>query len=93
MKKISPGTRIGRNPEMVFNEMDEEIVMMSIENSEYYGLDPVASRIWELLDKPATIDEIVKNLLQEYEIDEKTCLEDVLEFSEELLGKNIIVIL
>lgn len=75
---------------MVFSEMDGEIVMMSIENSEYYGLDPVASRIWELLEQPATIEQLVEKLLEEYEVDYDTCLKDVIVFSDELLEKKIL---
>ena len=40
---------IKRNPEMVSSDMDGETVMMSMENGEYYGLDPIGSRIWELI--------------------------------------------
>jgi hypothetical protein len=93
MEKLSIHTSLRRNPEMVYNEMDGEIVMMSIENSEYYGLDPVASRIWELLEFPATIDELIGKLLLEYEVSRETCEKDVLAFSEELLEKNIITTL
>lgn len=75
---------------MVFSEMDGEIVMMSIENSEYYGLDPIASRIWELLEQPATIEQLVEKLMEEYEVDYNTCLLDVIAFSDELLEKKIL---
>lgn len=77
---------------MVFSEMDGEIVMMSIENSEYYGLDPVASRIWELLEQPATIEQLVEKLQDEYEVDYETCLKDVIAFADELLEKKILSI-
>lgn len=83
-------TILERNPEMVFSEMDGEIVMMSIENSEYYGLDPIASRIWQLLEKPSSVAHLADILLEEYEVDRETCLKDVLDFSGELLQKKII---
>jgi hypothetical protein len=90
MASLNSSSKLIRNPEMVFSEMDGEIVMMSIENSEYYGLDPVASRIWELLEQPATIEQLVEKLLAEYEVDYDTCLKDVIAFSDELLEKNIL---
>jgi hypothetical protein len=90
MTPLNSSIKLKRNPEMVFSEMDGEIVMMSIENSEYYGLDPVASRIWELLEQPATIAQLVEKLLEEYEVDYDTCLKDVIAFSDELLEKKIL---
>jgi hypothetical protein len=90
MASLNSSSKLKRNPDMVFSEMDGETVMMSIENSEYYGLDPVASRIWELLDQPATVEQLVEKLLEEYEVDHDTCLDDVLSFSQELMEKKIL---
>jgi hypothetical protein len=92
MASLISSSKLKRNPEMVFSEMDGEIVMMSIENSEYYGLDPVASRIWELLEQPATIEQLVEKLQDEYEVDYETCLKDVIAFADELLEKKILSI-
>ena len=41
---------VARNDDIIFSDMGEETVMMSIDKGEYYGLDPVGRRIWELLD-------------------------------------------
>lgn len=48
--------------------------MMSIENGEYYGLDDIGSRIWELID----------TLLERFDVDRETCERDVLKFLNEL---------
>ncbi len=48
-KEIGPDTIIQRKSDLLFNEIDGEVVMLSVENSEYYGMDKVGSRIWELL--------------------------------------------
>jgi hypothetical protein len=76
---------------MVYSEMDGEIVMMSIENSEYYGLDPVASSIWKALAEPLTLGELVDRLLEEYEVDRNTCMADVEGFVQELLDKKVLL--
>jgi len=43
--KITITTIVKRNQEMLTSNIGDEIVMMSIENSAYYGLDPIGSKI------------------------------------------------
>jgi hypothetical protein len=79
------------NPEVLSSKIDEEIILMSIELDSYFGLDPVASRIWELLSvKPSSIKELLITLLEEYEIDETTCTHDIEYFIEEMSVKKLI---
>ena len=81
-----------RHPDMVFSHIDDEVVMMSIETGEYYGLNPVASRIWELLEKPYTFDRLIHILMQEFDIDETSCYKDVTRFLEQLTEKKLVIV-
>jgi len=82
MKKqvIGPDTIISRIVEVVAAEMDGEIVMISIENGKYYGMDSIASRIWELIEAPKSVAEVVRILGEEYEVKQQQCQEDILGF-------------
>ena len=77
---------------MVFSEIDGEVVMLSIENSEYYGLDDIGTSIWNLLENELTVSELVAILLNEYEVIESQCRKDVLQFLEKLAEKNLITV-
>ena len=90
-KELTPETVIQRKPGLLFNEIDGEIVMLSIENSEYYGLDKVGSRIWELIEKPVTIKELVSNLLVEFDVDENRCWNETTNFLSRLDEKKLLV--
>lgn len=89
---IEPKTIVKRNPEMVTNEVDGELVMMSIENGEYYGLDEIGSRIWELIETPLSVKELVTKLTEEFEVTEEECLADTLDFISELNEKNLVLV-
>jgi len=84
-------SKIYRNPEMLSSDMDGEKVMMSIENGEYYGLNPIGSRIWELIEQPKTIDKLISILTDEFDVTPEICENDVLAFLKELLEKNLII--
>jgi hypothetical protein len=81
-----------RNPDLVAAEMDGDLVMMSIESGEYFGLGGVGSRIWSLMEQPTTEPEIVKALCADYDVDETTCSKNVRDFIDELLKWKLISI-
>jgi Coenzyme PQQ synthesis protein D (PqqD) len=89
--KITLDTKIHRNPEMVSGNMDGEIVMLSVQRGEYFGLDIVGSRIWELIENSITVGKIKQTLLDEYEVDESTCEDDLIEFLEDLQKKGLLI--
>jgi hypothetical protein len=79
------------SPKVLSSKLDEEVILMSIEADSYFGVDPVGSYIWELLAKnPATIEELVIMLMDEYEVDENTCKNDVEFFISEMSTRNLI---
>lgn len=79
------------NTEVLSSKIDEEAILMSFEAESYFGLDPVGSRIWELLSKqPATVDELVVLLMEEYEINETICRKHVQEFICDMSAKKLI---
>lgn len=70
----------------------DEIAFMSIKNSKYYGLDCVGTRIWTLIDQPKKVSEIIDELLKEYDVERKICVDNVLELMEKLFGEELICI-
>ena len=56
--KLTLDSKVQRNPEMVSGNMDGEIVMLSLQRGEYFGLDMVGSRIWELIEHSTFVGNI-----------------------------------
>lgn len=75
--------------EVLHSKVDDEVVLMSVANDAYIGLDPIASRIWELLETPKSLEELCALLMEEYEVDLETCIRDTLSFLEEMEEKGL----
>lgn len=90
IEKLSPGDYVLRADGLVTADLDGEIGMMHIEKGMYYGFDTVGTRIWELIEKPNTVENIITALREEYDIDDTTCREDVNEFLQLLHKKELI---
>lgn len=82
---------IARNPAFLFTETEGEYVLMSIETGKYYLIEHTASRIWELLEKPASVSELVQTLNEEYEVNIDQCQTEVTAFIEQLLSKGLLM--
>lgn len=55
-----------------------------------YVLNPVASRIWELLGSPTTADHIADVVAAEFAVPEKDAAADVAEFLDSLRTRGLI---
>lgn len=77
--------------EVLSSKIDDEAILMSIEADSYFGLDPVGSRIWEILSAEAkTVDELFALLKEEYEVEENQCKEDVFHFIQDMVSRKLI---
>jgi hypothetical protein len=84
-------TKLSRNDEILHASVgSEEVVMMSVPAGRYYGLNAVASRIWELLETPKTIAQVCAQISEEFEVDAQTCEAEVLKFVRDLLDNGIV---
>ncbi len=91
-KTIHPDDKIMRDPDMLASKMDDEYVMMSVEQGEYYGLDETGSRIWELLEEETTPMQIIETLTTEYDVPKDQCNEETMHFLNELYQKGLVKI-
>ncbi len=90
MSTIEGTTRVVRDPDMISAEMDGDVVMMSIERGEYFGIGGVGTTLWELLERPHSVDQLCVAICQEYDVDEPTCRRDVLAYIAELLDLGML---
>ncbi len=79
---------VGR--EQVSSDLAGETVLLSMRDAHYFGLDPVGSRIWELVSVPMRVSDICDTIVGEYEVPRDRCEADVLRFLRELAEKELI---
>lgn len=88
---MDPSTNLTRNDSIVFTELDDTIVMMDVDEGHYYELDPIAARIWELIDDGATVGAVCDALAEQYEVDPQECQQDTLEFLTQAVERGIVL--
>ncbi|WP_276624514.1 lasso peptide biosynthesis PqqD family chaperone [Syntrophomonas wolfei] len=89
---INMDTVISKTEEVVLAELDGKVVMMSIENGQYYGLDEVGTSIWEMMSEPVQVKKVITRLMDEYEVTQEECEKDVIAFLGKLHDKKLIIL-
>lgn len=77
--------------DVVFRELDGEAVILHLGTGLYYGLDPVGTRIWQLLERRQPMEGVVSALTAEYDVDAATARADVLRLLDALCHKGLLV--
>ncbi len=88
-KSISLTSIICRNENNLAAEIDDEVMLMSIENGNYYGLDTIAADIWRRLEKPVVVADVCAKLIKEYDANAEIIGRDVLALLEKLSKENL----
>jgi len=70
----------------------DEAAILDLDAGVYYALDPVGARIFELLQQPTRLGEVVSTLVDEYDIDVETAGRDLLAFVGDLHDRRLVVL-
>lgn len=91
-KTIGVDEVIVKNKEIDDSEIDGDKVMMNLDKGEYFMMNSVGSRIWDIIDSPITVKDIMATLIEEYEVEEETCKASVVNFLKRLNNAELISI-
>jgi hypothetical protein len=79
-------------PNQVSSRVGDEAAILDLDNSVYYSLDPVGTRIFDLIQQPTALSAVLATLLDEYEVDEAIAREDLLAIVGELIDRRLVVV-
>ena len=79
-----------RNTTVIGTQIDDDLVMMDSDQGRYFGLNPVARKIWELLEQPLTQEALVEKLVAVYDITPEQCRKDIAPFIAQLTENKLI---
>jgi hypothetical protein len=71
------------SPDVISQEVSGETVLLDLESENYFGLDAVGTRIWQLIKENDNLQDIYDTLLEEYEVEEQRLQTDL----EAILGE------
>jgi len=84
--------RVSLSSQVLFQALDGEAVLLDLDSEQYFGLDEVGTRIWQLLQDSANLDTAYRTLLNEYDVSAEQLHNDLLNFVGHLSEAGLITI-
>jgi hypothetical protein len=70
--------------------LDGAAVVLSVRAGAYFGFNPVATEIWDMLAEPCRVGEIFERLADTHEVDAATLSRDVTPFLQTLIENRLV---
>lgn len=82
--------------DVVWREVDGEVVLLNVVTGQYFGLDPVGSHVWMLLQSVgptgANLHTLCDLVTAQFEVDAATAERDLSALISELLAQQLLVV-
>ena len=80
------------SPDVVFRDLDGEAVILNLASGTYFGLNVVASRMWQLIDEGRPPGAIVEAVAAEFDVDRDTVRADFEDLIAGLIERGLVTV-
>ncbi len=87
---IGPDARPRRRERVLVQRAADQCILLDVDSGNYYALDEVSGRIWELCDGDHSVAAMVEAIRGEYEAPADDVEADVLAFLDEMAGERLV---
>jgi hypothetical protein len=78
------------SPQVVAREVGNETVILDLVSGNYFGLDPVGARMWQLMEAGKSLAAVCDALVAEYDVSREALQRDVLALAGDLVEKKLV---
>ena len=79
MAEISLNSRVRIQDDVLFQELQGEAVLLNLKTGVYLGLNPIGTRMWQLLQEDGALNRVLEVMLQEYDVTQEKLAQDLLD--------------
>jgi len=83
---------VQRRSDLVAAEMDGGLVMMDVASGKYFHLTGAGSAIWDKIDSPVRVSDLIDMLTKEYAVSREVCEKETLEFLSDLKERGLLTV-
>ena len=76
--------------DVLFQDLNGELVLLSMESGEYFSLNEVGAKIWVLITSDWSIPDILKSFINQFDASEEQLTGDIKMFLEHLMDHKLI---
>ena len=92
MQHITLAHQAKPNDDVLFQEVAGEAVLLNLASERYFGLDPVGTHIWGLLNRNMPLQQVHQDLCETYEASPEQLQQDLLKLVTELAEAGLVTV-
>jgi hypothetical protein len=82
--------KITISADALFQEVSGETVILDLKSEQYFGLDEIGTRIWQLLQTNDSTEQIYQTLVSEFDAEPERLQSDLSSFLDELTKAGLV---
>lgn len=90
--KMTLDVTVKISDQVAHRDLGGESVLLDLESGQYFGLNEVGSRVWNLLDQESSLTSIRDRLLKEFSVDAAILETDILNLVKNLADHGLVAI-
>lgn len=83
-------TTLMPRPDLVCQELDGEIVILDMQQEQYFGLNVVGARMWQLMSAGKNADQIIETVKSEFDVTEEIVRTDLTALGNQLTDAGLL---
>jgi hypothetical protein len=96
MQTPIPRQAVRPHPDVIWREVDGEVVLLNVATGQYFGLDAVGSQVWILLQsmgpQGANLESLCSLVQSHFEVDPATAERDLAALLDDLIAQQLLVV-
>lgn len=84
------GLTVALSPEVLFQEVEGEAVLLDLASGQYFGLNPVGTEFWRAAQDTCGVEAIVERLAAGFEVGREELEADLAEFLDDLVDAGLL---
>jgi Coenzyme PQQ synthesis protein D (PqqD) len=89
-RSVTADTILARDCELISTTVEQTVILLSVGAGSYFKLNQAGMEIWNLLQHPRRVREIIEVLAQSHEVDTEIVTRDVTVFLDKLVERRLL---
>jgi hypothetical protein len=88
---VNQSSVFGRRDRVMVQQVEDQAVLLDIESGEYFSLNDVGKRVWDLCDGSRTVAQVADAICCDYDVQPDVASSDTAALLDTLAGAGLVV--
>lgn len=85
-------SRVRAREGVLFQELQGEAVLLNLDSGMYFGLDPVGTRMWQLMAEHERLADVAGAIAAEFDVGDERCAKDLIALVARLESEGLVTV-